>query len=497
LSPGILERYVETIREKAFFNEAGCYFPHGIRPGTYRVVYVFKLYPPTHVDDKYAHLNLKLAEKHIPYKSFSVEIRDIDMVKLYVHVPEYKVLVKEGSVLVTGSSPANTLIEIEFVAPKNRLLDLSEYPLIIVNDVVSKASRANSFYYIKYSLVKGTSYLLAVLVLAYPLMLVALYYRVGKEEEYTVPEYLSYVPNPSRKPWQVNLVFHKDVMDMDENAFYATILDLVRRGILSIREAGDDDVVLEINEEAIKRDEKLDGYESTTLEFLRRFGEGNMFSFKRFRERVEADVKRNRSAAQSYTDWFKALRTPPREALDLVKQLIEPRKPIPIWVIVASFFAVFALIVLLANKPAYYIYPQRIAIYGFTLIGEMVLSYKMPSYVFGRWKRDYYKEKLEWEAFRKFLSDLAQLKKYAPQDIVIWKEWLVYATALGVADKVVEAMKELNIPIPREAMVPIVGRPIMRSAVSTAFGATGRGGAGGGGGFGAGGGFGGGGGGVR
>jgi uncharacterized membrane protein len=79
-----------------------------------------------------------------------------------------------------------------------------------------------------------------------------------------------------------------------------------------------------------------------------------------------------------------------------------------------------------------------------------------PSTRFGYWKGDAYKEKLEWDAFSKFLSDLAMIRKYSPSDISMWGEWLVFGTALGVGDKVQIAMKELNISIP-ESMVPVTG----------------------------------------
>jgi len=81
------------------------------------------------------------------------------------------------------------------------------------------------------------------------------------------------------------------------------------------------------------------------------------------------------------------------------------------------------------------------------------------------------------------------ITRYAPQDISIWDEWLNYGTALGIGDKVVKAMNELNISL-REASIaaemPRAFTPIM-AITST------RAGGGGGGGFGAGGGFGGGG----
>ena len=83
------------------------------------------------------------------------------------------------------------------------------------------------------------------------------------------------------------------------------------------------------------------------------------------------------------------------------------------------------------------------------------------------------------------------LKRYAPADIVIWKEWLVYAIVLGVADKVAKAMEELNTPQPPEAFVPLVAGYYMHATLTTLSAKTGRGGNAGGG-FGGGEGFGGG-----
>ncbi|WP_243670732.1 DUF2207 domain-containing protein, partial [Methanoculleus chikugoensis] len=68
--------------------------------------------------------------------------------------------------------------------------------------------------------------------------------------------------------------------------------------------------------------------------------------------------------------------------------------------------------------------------------------------MFGFWKGDHYKEKLEWDAFSYFLSDLALIRQYSPADLSMWGEWLVYGTALGLGDKVEQAMKNLHIDLP-------------------------------------------------
>jgi len=38
------------------------------------------------------------------------------------------------------------------------------------------------------------------------------------------------------------------------------------------------------------------------------------------------------------------------------------------------------------------------------------------------------------------------IQKYIPEDISIWKDWLIYGTALGVGKNVVKSMDQLKIP---------------------------------------------------
>ncbi len=73
-----------------------------------------------------------------------------------------------------------------------------------------------------------------VIVLLVPFGLLGLWFKFGREEDVTVPTYLSTVPNPDRKPWYVNLVYDKGLMKLDENGFYATLLDLDTRGKIKI-----------------------------------------------------------------------------------------------------------------------------------------------------------------------------------------------------------------------------------------------------------------------
>lgn len=53
---------------------------------------------------------------------------------------------------------------------------------------------------------------------------------------------------------------------------------------------------------------------------------------------------------------------------------------------------------------------------------------------------------VKWKAFRQFLLDFGNLKDYPIPGIIVWEHYLVYATSLKVADKV---MKQLEVRLPK------------------------------------------------
>jgi len=53
---------------------------------------------------------------------------------------------------------------------------------------------------------------------------------------------------------------------------------------------------------------------------------------------------------------------------------------------------------------------------------QVILSIATPSTRFGHWKDNRYKEKLEWDAFSRFLSDMTIIQKHAPADLSMWGE---------------------------------------------------------------------------
>lgn len=52
-----------------------------------------------------------------------------------------------------------------------------------------------------------------------------------------------------------------------------------------------------------------------------------------------------------------------------------------------------------------------------------------------------YKEKLKWKGLKKYLVEYSRIRDRETMDIMLWEKYLVYATAMGIASKVVDELK--------------------------------------------------------
>jgi len=477
--------YIEEIRYLAELNEVGCFNPDKFDAGVYEVRYVFRVHPPVECDEKLCHINLKLADKHLPYLDVALALEDNGLIEeIYPHPPNLKIA-RDGWTEVKGSSWGDELLEVELLLKPDILKTLDGF-IKEVGDVKSVTLQANMSYRIQYLLAEGLMNLLRILVVAFPFVLLFLYIRHGREKNFTVPAYLSYVPNRDRKPWIVNLVFKGDALDFDEDGFYATILDLHRRGKIRVEPRAEGFVIRILDEGS----EDLDVYEKRVLKVLKSLSRENVLDTGRLDDLIN-EIKNDRKRAIKLAKDIRWVTKSPsrRPALSLI---VSGRRRVASFALLAAtlFFISLVFMQMLSHFSSI---TAQIFVGSITFLIQSLVAVAAPSTLFGRWKGSTYREKLEWDAFKKFLSDLALIKRYAPQDISIWGEWLIYGTALGVGDKVVKAMNELNISL-REASIaaemPRAFTPIM-AITST------RAGGGGGGGFGAGGGFGGGGAGAR
>ena len=403
--------------------------------GNHRLNAFYEVYPPIQTDGRYDHVNLKLADRHVPYTSVKIYIHDPDhsILKIYPHMKEFKFRRIKNGWLIEGRSPVDGLVEVEFVLKHGAVEGFYHH----VSDVLHLTESANSMYYFERSLVKPLEMACIALILGFPAIVLLVYSRYGREKQFVVPEFLNYVPNPERKPWEVNVVFAGDAMSGNANAFFSTLLDLYRRGAVDLEPYEDKGFVLKRREMRIKildrsKFDEEDVYESKVLKFLEKYSENGVFDTKPgnlgIRISVKSDLRK-----------LLVLRNP-----SISRQFVETKGKKIFYVLNAISFVLAISVILIYGREL----ELRPVILAVTLVLQSGYCAQTHSQLFGKWKNDFYREKLEWDSFKKFLSDMAMIKKYAPEDVKVWKDWLVYGTALGAGDKVVNAMKSLNIEIP-------------------------------------------------
>lgn len=95
-----------------------------------------------------------------------------------------------------------------------------------------------------------------------------------------------------------------------------------------------------------------------------------------------------------------------------------------------------------------------LSLLSLALVIQVMVAMSFPSTLLGRWRGNLYEERCRWDAFRALLVDFALIRESAPKDLSLWGDWLVYGIALGVGDRVIEAMKDLKIEIPEADLAP-------------------------------------------
>jgi len=479
-----------TMRSLAFDSEVGLYNPDYFAPGTYTAEYRYRVRPPIEYDSQWAHLNLKLVDEHVPYRDLQITLPFAGVIEeVYTHPPTLEVERTEEAVVITGSAPQDDALNVEMILETAFMEEIDGFPEF-VPDVRQQAVDANRWPPILYGAASVLYGLATALVLAMPFILLGIYLRYGREKPFTVPEYLSFTPNTALKPWQVNLLFKGDALEFDDNGFYATVLDLHRQKKIVVAEKPDGDGVTV----RIVSGESTDPYEQRVLNFLANIADDHVVDTAEL-EKFAQTARRSPGYQHRILQYQQSLAALTRDVdTTLARRYIKDGRTmvLPLVFLGAIPCGLAILAFILAPGAASLLIPAGVL--SFIVAVQVGIAALFPSTLFGFWKGDHYKEKLEWDAFAYFLSDLALIRQYSPADLSMWGEWLVYGTALGLGDKVEQAMKNLNISLPDVGVplysgMPVIFAPIVFYSPPSSGG---RGGLGGGGSFG-GGGFGGGG----
>lgn len=88
----------------------------------------------------------------------------------------------------------------------------------------------------------------------------------------------------------------------------------------------------------------------------------------------------------------------------------------------------------------YSIYPMGIIAFAIAVVIQ-IITYISLSIKIGVFTQKGIDEKEKWEGLKNYMKDFSMLDKREVPEIMIWERFLVYATAFGIADKVLEQLK--------------------------------------------------------
>ncbi len=118
----------DRIKAKAENNELGIYKQSSFAPGIYSVEYTYSLHPPIEYDDRSAHLNIWLADEHIPFHNVKIVLPAEYIVKIYPHPKSMNVTRQGESFLLSGEIPENEIVGFELLLSKDIMQELQGFP---------------------------------------------------------------------------------------------------------------------------------------------------------------------------------------------------------------------------------------------------------------------------------------------------------------------------------------------------------------------------------
>ncbi|MCY7007095.1 DUF2207 domain-containing protein [Fusobacterium simiae] len=260
-------------------------------------------------------------------------------------------------------------------------------------------------------------------------------------------KYLRDLPDDS-SPALVGGIMTKSVND---NEILATIVDLIRRKVLTLETSDKKTIITLTGSTGI-----LSAQEKTLIDiYINDFGDGRSLDLKSFGFFHKVPM----STARKFENWSSYI-TNEMNRKGLVYEHIGCGATL-IFVLLSVIFAFGGLFqAALTNNPLFMLGIPLGVVLFFSAGTAKYPSKKLAETI------------SKWQAFKNFLSDYSQLEEAKITSIHLWEQYFVYAIALGVSDKVVKAYrKALDMGIIKDVdgVNNLAYSPIFNSGFSRSF----------------------------
>ena len=285
---------------------------------------------------------------------------------------------------------------------------------------------------------------------------IRLYFRYGREPRISYDAVYEREPPRDLPPSVLPVILTQSTSHVSEmpKAFAATILECARLGYLEIHETGSDGLLgtgllkkthftyratprgeAVLLDKPIERrgDERpLTAFEIDVLKVLfNEAGDGNTATNTQIEKLGKKTVGRKSTFLRFVEPRAKLLRKMfEKEYFILDDQISEKAKgwfraasvAVGVFLMILSFFALRNPVIILLG----------VSIIFFGAVASLSIARRTPEAAL---------EYERWKAFKKFMTDFSAMKEAGASLLPLWERYLVYATALGIADKLISNLK--------------------------------------------------------
>ena len=365
--------------------------------------------------------------------------------------------------LKTAEIPSYQWYEIRVVFPR---IESPNSSLVQVDNAegLEEIKSIEDEYEMKGSILKGLyslTLLFAFLALAFPFII---YFRYGREPKIDYETIYEREPPTDSRPAVVNAIMQGKIGTPTMDGFTATVMNLANLGYISLRTVKSEEnralgLFKSESEDILVELVSPDSYEET---------KGTLPKLENFEKDVFNLLKKH--ASENKVSWNK-LKKELGKGTDFYQFVLAWNKKVEKHIVVEKLFrstgntytSIFGLATIIAAV-VYFIaiskyfpsnsFPQasnmNILVILLGVFGVVMIIFSGTfEKVLGRWTpegRLYYKR---WNNFKKYLTDFSALKEHPPESIKLWDSYLVYATALGVAE---EVLKNMSLVVPDEQL---------------------------------------------
>ncbi|MGZ7095717.1 MAG: DUF2207 domain-containing protein [Methanobacterium sp.] len=342
--------------------------------------------------------------------------------------------------------------ELRSVIPKDQFSANPINGININQDALNQIETIQNNYQNDVNFKLGFYPVLAVLLILLCFVPLVIYLKYGREPKIDYKaEYERDIPT-NDPPAIVNAIcgpgFSKKVGVPDLDGFKATIMDLINRKYLLLKDNPSNNEKSEISKSIFlavnptKDTSKLKEFELDVFNFLKGYEDAGLISMYAISESLSdrSDAKKFR---ETYNNWKDNIKQSFIDSEELQKIFIKKGDTyLKIFGVLGLFIAIIIFVLTLSDP----IPTSRQPFLAAIVLGLVsIISLILPEKIGGQWTTYGEEYDAKWHNFKRYIKDFSLIKEYPPESIKIWNKYLVYATALGVADTVRKAM-ELNVP---------------------------------------------------